>query len=143
MTVIQTTAVVARIKTAASAPRTYELVAPRDPVTNKLPEPPYAVVQPSDGTATAERFTGGKTTAHPRYVVHYVGLTYESAQGMREQVRARFVNAGGFGIPLTIAGETCKNLHVDSGLPVQVDNDVTPPLIYATDEISWDSEPTN
>ena len=140
MTLAQTAAVVALVKSVPSAARTYELVAPRDGA-GKLPAPPYAVVQPSDGTATAERFTGGKTTAHPRYVIHFVGVSYGQAQGMLEQVKPKFINTAGFGIPIVVAGEDCKHLTWEQPQPVQVDNDLTPPLIYATAEITWSSEP--
>jgi hypothetical protein len=142
MTLAQTNAVVARTQTLAPlASKTFKLVAPRDS-TGKLPVAPYAVWQPSDGTSTQERFTGGKSTMHPRYVLHVVGSSYDNAQVALELVRSKFIDAGGFGIPLEVAGESCRNLRWE-GVSVLVDNDVTPPLIYATAEVTWDSEPIN
>jgi hypothetical protein len=143
MTIAQTNAVVSRTQSLAPlASKTFELVAPRD-AAGKLPVAPYAVWQPSDGTSTQERFTGGKATMHPRYVLHVVGASYNNAQRVLELVKAEFVNAAGFGIPLAVPGESCRNLRWEQPQPVQVDNDVSPPLIYATAEISWDAEPTN
>lgn len=141
MTLAQTNAVVTRTQSdPAAASKTFKLVAPRD-AQGKLPTAPYAVWQPSDGTSTQERFTGGKSTMHPRYVGHFVGADYDNAQKFLERVKAKFIDANGFGIPLEIAGETCRNLRWESVQGVQVDDDVTPPLIYATAEITWDAEP--
>ena len=142
MTVAQTNAVVARSQSIVPlASKSFKLVAPRDSA-GKLPVAPYAVWQPSDGTSTQERFTGGKSTMHPRYVLHVVGSSYDNAQTVMELVKAAFIDARGFGIPLVVAGETCQNLRWESVQGVQKDDDVTPPLIYATAEITWDAEPT-
>jgi len=143
MTLAQTNAVVARTQTDSwAASKTFKLVAPRDAQGN-LPVAPYAVWQPSDGTSTQERFTGGKSTMHPRYVLHAVGSDYDNAQKFLERIKAKFIDANGFGIPLLVAGETCRNLRWESVQGVQVDNDLTPPLIWATAEITWDAEPAN
>jgi hypothetical protein len=141
MTVAQTNAVVALVQSVpALASKTFVLVAPRDS-TGKLPVPPYAVVQPHDGTETQERVTGPRSTMHPRYVIHFVGSSYSNAQTVLEAVKPRFV-VNGFGVKVAVAGETSKRLHWSSPMGVQVDNDETPPLIFATAEIMWDSEPT-
>jgi hypothetical protein len=142
VTLAQTNAVVTRTQTIVPlASKTFKLVAPRD-AQGKLPMAPYAVWQPSDGASTQERFTGGKSTMHPRYVLHVVGASYDNAQTVLELIKAKFIDANGFGIPLIIAGESCRNLRWESVQGVQVDDDVTPPLIYATAEITWDAEPT-
>jgi len=142
MTLAQTNAVVERVQLAPSASRTFLVVAPRD-AQKKLPKAPYCVVQPADGIPTAERFTGGRMTSHPRITLQLVGLSYEQVQSMVEQVKAQFIDARGLGIPLDVDGEDCKNLRWESPQPIQIDNDVTPPLIYATVEIDWAAEPTS
>lgn len=142
MTKAQTDAVVTRTQEiAALASKTYKLVAPRDSTTGKLPAPPYAVWQPSDGTNTQERMTGGRATSHPRFVLHAVGFSYDNAQTVLEAIKAKFIDARGFGIPLNVPGETCRNLRWEAVTGVQVDNDVTPPIIYATAELTWDADP--
>lgn len=142
MTLAQTNAVVARIQSVpALASKTFKLVAPRD-AQGKLPAAPYVVVQPSDGTSSQERLTGGRSTAHPRYVIHCVGSSYDNAQTVFELVKAQFVTVTGFGLPLVVPGEMARNTHFESSLPVQVDNDVTPPIIYATGELTWDADPS-
>jgi hypothetical protein len=141
MTKAQTDAVVSRTQEiVALASKTFKLVAPRD-AQGKLPTAPYVVCQPSDGTSTQERLTGGRSTAHPRYVFHTVGTSYDNAQTVMELVKAKFIDTNGFGIPLTVVGESCRNMRWESVTGVQVDDDVTPPLIYATSELIWDAEP--
>lgn len=142
MSLAQTAAVTARIKTiTALASKTFELVAPRDG-SGKLPTAPYVVVQPSDGTNTQDRMSGPRRVSHPRFVLHIVGSSYTNAQTVYELVRDKFIDpVTHFGIPVSVAGESCKNLTWSSVQPVQVDNDVTPPVIYASGELSWDAEP--
>ena len=142
MTLAQTNAVSTRIKTIpALASKTFELVAPRDS-TGKLPTAPYVVVQPSDGTNTQGRWTGPRATSHPHFVIHVVGSSYSNAQTVYELVKDKFIDpTTKFGIPVVVAGEDCKNVAWDSPQPVQVDNDVTPAVIYATGELTWDAEP--
>lgn len=123
------------------ASKTFKLVAPRD-TAGKLPKAPYVVVQPSDGLDTAERFTGAKSTAHPRYVLHVVGSSYDNCQSTLEDVKAAFIDpVSRFPHPIVVAGELARNIVFETPIPVQVDNDVTPPLIYATAELSWDADP--
>jgi len=142
MSEAQSDAVIERVKSADRVGvKVYPLVAPRD-AAGKLPTPPYAVVQPSDGVDTQERFSGARSTAHPRIVVHVVGSSYSNCQKTLEQVKNKFIDpVTKFPIPLAIAGESFRNFHFDTPIPVQVDNDVTPPLIYATAELSWDADP--
>lgn len=138
----QTDVVFARAKqvTYVSA-KTYKLVAPRDTV-GKLPTAPYTVLQPADGTETQERMSGARSTSHPRYTFHFVGASYDNAQGLLEDVKAQFIDpVSGFPYPIVVAGELARNITWESPQPVQVDNDLTPPLIYATAELSWDADP--
>lgn len=135
-----TQVVVNRIKTiTALATKTYELTAPRDAQGN-LPAAPYVVVQPDDGADSQMRFTGGRTRKNLRVVLHIVGSSYTNAQTVTELVKPKFIDAGGFGIQIDVAGEKGKNLRW-AAQPTQSDDDVTPPLIYNTVELVWESEP--
>lgn len=142
MSKAQTDLVVARIQSLPFlASKTFKLVAPRN-AGGKLPAAPYVVVQPADGTDSSERFTGARSTAHPRYVLHVVGESYDHAQGVFEDVKALFIDpVTRFPYPISVAGEVARNIVWDGVQPVQVDNDVTPPIIYCTAELSWDSDP--
>lgn len=142
MTKARTSVVVDRIQSLPFlASKTFKLVAPRD-TAGKLPAAPYVVVQPSSGTDTQERLSGSKMTAHPRYVIHVVGSSYDNAQGVFDDVKALFIDpVSKFPYPIDVAGERAYAIVWDSVVPVQVDNDVTPPLIYATAELSWSAEP--
>ena len=142
MSKAQTDLVVGRIQSLPFlVSKTFKLVAPRDGA-GRLPAPAYVVVQPADGTDSAERFTGARSTAHPRYVLHVVGETYDHAQGVLEDVKELFIDpVSRFPYPINVAGELARNIVWDGVLPVQVDNDVTPPIIYATAELSWDADP--
>jgi hypothetical protein len=136
-----TTVVVNRIKTIpALATKTYELTAPRD-AQGKLPIAPYVVVQPDDGTDSQMRFTGGRTRRNLRVVLHIAGSSYTNAQTVTELVKPLFITAGGFGIQINVTGEAGKNLRW-SAQPTQKDDDVTPPLIFNTVELLWESEPS-
>jgi len=143
MSEAQFEAVIARAKTADRVgAKVYPLVAPRDGA-GKLPVPPYAVGQPSDGVDTQEHFMGARSTAHPRVILHVVGSSYSNCQKTMEQIKGKFIDpVTKFPIPLSVPGETFRNFRFDTPLPVQVDNDVTPPLIYATAELTWDADPT-
>lgn len=138
----QADALLVRTKTAGRLnDKAWPLVAPRD-ADGKLPTPPYAVVQFHDGTDTQERFTGAKATAHPRGVIHVVGSSYANCQKTVDELKSAFIDpVTKFPIPFVIAGETCRNLTWSVPVPVNVDNDLTPPLIYATVEIAWDADP--
>ena len=136
-----TNAVVARIQSIpALAVKTYKLVAPRD-AQGKLPVAPYAVLQPSDGTDTQERFSAPRSTQHPRFVLHIVGSSYDNAQTVTELVKAKFITPVTFvPIQVNVAGESGRNLTWSAAQPTQQDDDLQPPLIYNTVELGWDSE---
>jgi hypothetical protein len=132
--------VLARIQSIpAVASKTFAAVAPRDS-TGKLPVAPYVVLYPSEGTDTRERFTGPAVTQHPRFTLHIVGSSYDNAATVAALIKAKFVT-GGVGIQADIVGENAYGMAYESPQPIQVDNDLTPPLIYATAEISWSAEP--
>jgi len=144
MTIERTDAVIARVESVDYlAGKTVILVLPRGS-NAVLPKPPYVVAQPAEGSDTQERFTAARATAHPRFVFHIVGATYQSVMKTYADVKAAFIDpVTKFPIPLEVAGETCQALAWDSPLPVQKDDNVTPPLIFATAEVSWMATPTS
>ena len=142
MSEAQADAVIERAKTSPRlGDRVWALVAPRD-AANKLPVPPYAVVQPHDGTDSQDRFSGPRATSHPRAVIHVVGSTFANCQKTVDELKSLFINpTTRFPIPLEVPGETCRNLTWAVPVPVQKDDDLTPALIYATVEVAWDADP--
>lgn len=121
----------------ALASKTFVLTAPR--VAGELPKAPYVVIWPANGTDSAERLAGPFAQMNPRFVVHVVGSSDDNVQTVSELVKAKFV-ANGFGIQADIAGEFATGMRVTEPQPTQVDNDVTPPLIYNTLEVSWEAQ---
>lgn len=134
-----TAAVKAKIEevTALSA-KTFVSVAPRS--NGVLPTAPYVVIHPADGTDTQERVTGPRSTRHPSFTFHIVGTSYDNAQTVTEQIKAKFIT-GGVGIRLTVTGWNTKPCKWSSPLPTQVDNSITPSLIYNVVELDYDAEP--
>lgn len=136
---IDTDAVKAAVQTIpALASKTFIAVAPR--TNGVLPTPPYLVMFPSDGIDRQDRVTGPYSTRYPTFLFHIVGSSYENAQTVTELVKAKFV-VGGRGVKLTIAGTTTKPCLWSSPLPIQVDNDLTPPLIYTVAELTFQADP--
>lgn len=136
---VHTAAVKAAIETvSALASKTFVSVAPR--TNGILPIPPYVVIHPSDGTDSQGRVTGPHSTRNPDFTLHIVGASYDNAQTVTELVKAKFV-VNGFGVKLTVTGETTKPCKWSSPIPTQVDNSLTPPLIYNVAELSFQSDP--
>lgn len=102
-------------------------------------EPPYAVIHPSQGTNTQERVTGPRNTRHPRFTIHLVGESGEQVQVLMDLLEAKLFPAGR-GITLTVTGERSFPLWFESPLPVQVQTDPQPSVIYGVAEVGWTSE---
>jgi hypothetical protein len=109
--------------------------------TGVLPVAPYVVIYPAEGTDTQERVTGPRSTQHPSFTLHIVGSSYDNASTVAALIKTKFV-VNGVGVQAVVAGERCRNMRYSSPQPIQVDYDLTPPLVFATAEIMWDSEPT-
>lgn len=138
---IDTAAVKAAIETIpALATKTFVSVAPR--TNGVLPTAPYLVIHPSDGVDRQDRVTGPYSTRHPNFTLHIVGSSYENAQTVTELVKAKFVVAGR-GVKLTITGTNTKPCRWSSPQPTQVDNSLTPPLIWNVAELDFEAQPTS
>lgn len=136
MTRLQSNAVKARIETVPIvASKTFKSIVPHGT------EPPYVVLHSSDGVDTQERFTGGRNVMHPRFTLHIVGESADQVETITGLIKATFI-ANGFGIPLTVAGETCDALWWDAPMPIQVDSDPLPQIIYQVIEVGWDARPS-
>lgn len=130
----QSDAVKARIETVPTvASKTFKSVAPRKTAF------PYVIIHSADGVDTQERFTGGRTTMHPRFTLHIVGETADQVETVTGLVKAKFI-ANGFGIPLTVAGETCDGLWWSAPIPLQVDEDPLPQIVYQVIEVGWSAD---
>lgn len=137
-----TDAVVTRIRTIpALTEKTFLLVAPRNADGQVTAVPPYCVVQPGDDEDERTRLGAGRTEHTPRIILHIVGSSYANSQTVTELVKALFVTSTGAGIQIHVTGEKGRNLRW-APQPTQVDNDVVPPLIYTTVELTWQSERT-
>jgi len=101
---------------------------------------PYAVIHPADGSDQSDRLAGPAVVAHPRWVVHTVGLTADQAQETAELIKARLI-VGGFGVVPVIAGEHPCAVWYSVPQPMDVDTDASPPTIFHTAEIGFESTP--
>lgn len=99
---------------------------------------PYALIHPAEGVDEATRLTGPRETLHPRFVIHFVGTTAEQVQLLMEQAKAKFI-VNGFGIRPTIVGERTEPFWWESPIPLQVDKDSSPWLVYGVVECGFDS----
>lgn len=129
-----TTAVVTAVKTVtALATATYVSVAPS--TTTK----PYAIVHPKDGIPEPSRVTGPALTEYPEFTLHIVGTSTNSVQVVADLLKAVFV-VNGFPVPRTVAGRINRDAYWRMPLPIQVDNDPTPALVWAVIEYGWTSD---
>lgn len=124
----------------AFASKTFITVAKYPNSTDKV-LPPYIVWHPAQGENTQERVTGPRSTRHPRYTGHIVGESAEQVQALMDLLEAKLL-PGGRGLALTVAGERSKPLWYSSPLPIQVQTDPQPTVIYGVVEVGWSSDPT-
>lgn len=132
-----TDALVALLKTIpAFASKTFVTMVPE----GTKPTLPYLIVHPSDGTDSVERTTGPAVTQHPRFTLHTVGSSFAQVGAGAKQVKDKLI-VNGFGVVLTVTGETPGRMWYSSPLPIQPDTDVTPALVWHTAECGFDSDP--
>jgi hypothetical protein len=138
---VHTDPVVARIRAIPDlASRTHLARAPKD-VNGNLPATPLAIVYPADGTDTVERLAGPARHQHPRFTLHLVGSSYNNVAAITQAVKAQFIDADGWAIPLEAPGWMISNLTWSSPIPIQVDTDTTPPVFYQVIELGFDADP--
>lgn len=100
--------------------------------------PPYVVIHPADGTDTQERLTAPRVAQHPRFTIHSVGSSADNCAAVAKAVKDKLI-VGGRGVRVDVPGEKSFPAWWESPIPIQVDNDVTPPLIYHVAECGWSS----
>ena len=136
MTKRQSDAVKARVETVpALTGRTFKSMAPNGTPT------PYAVLHSAEGEDTADRLAGGNRTMHPRFTLWIVGATADQVEVLTGLTKKTFVDADGYGIPLTVAGESCESLWWSAPQPIQVDSDPQPSIAYSVIELGWEANP--
>lgn len=101
---------------------------------------PYVIVHPQPGRDEQSRFAGPPVLENPKFTLHLVGVSGEQALAVLDLVKPKF-HTDGFVTPPVVSGRSNKNGYWDSPVPVQVDTDVTPSLVYAVIELGWTSEP--
>jgi hypothetical protein len=112
----------------------------RAPNADGTVETPYVVIHPSEGEDEATRLTGPRLTQHPRFVVHTVGEDADEALWAAEKLKARLI-VNGFGVIPEIPGELCSRVRWSSPVPIQMDDDVSPPLALHVAEVGFDTDP--
>ena len=101
---------------------------------------PYVILYPADGTDSVERATGPAVTQHPRWTMHTVGSSYSQCAAVAGLIKDKLI-VNGWGVRLTVAGESCGPFWYSSPIPIQTDTDVTPALVWHTAECGFDSDP--
>ena len=134
-----TDALIAALKTIpAFATKTWPTMVP----TGTTPTLPYLLIHPADGVNTSERASLRHRTRHPRFTGHLVGSSYaQVAAGMT--LVENILCPDGRGVVLVVAGERCTPLWLYSPLPIQIDTDVTPALVYQVFECGLDADPVS
>lgn len=132
-----TDSLVALLKTIpAFATKTFVTIA-----SGAAPTLPYVLVHPSDGQDTQERVTGPRITQHPRWTIHTVGSSYDQVSAGAKLIKDKLV-VSGRGVTLIVTGEVCQPCWYESPVPIQVDSDVVPPLVYHIAEVGFRADPT-
>lgn len=102
--------------------------------------PPYLVWHPTAGVNTQDRVTGPRSTRNPSYTGHVVGETAQQVEQIMDLLEARLF-PGGRGIVLDVVGESARPLMYSAPIPIQVDTDPQPTIVYGVVEVSWVSHP--
>jgi hypothetical protein len=118
----------------AFATKTFITIAPHDTPA------PYIVWHPAQGENEQTGLTGPRSRKNPRYTGHVVGGTAEQVQVLVDLLETKLY-PGGIGITLTVAGERSKPLWFSSPLPIQVQTDPQPTIVYAVVEVGWSADP--
>lgn len=103
-------------------------------------EPPYIVWHPASGVNTSGRITGPRVTKNPEYTGHIVGESAAQVQRLTDLLEEKLF-PGGRGVVLGVEGENPKPLRFACPLPIQVQTDPQPTVIYAVVEVGWSTQP--
>lgn len=135
-----TLAVQAVIRTdSAVAAKTY--IADATKADGKLPDAPFVVIYPGNGTDSTDRLSGPRIQQRPFFTLHVVGTSWDNTLQLTERLKGLFV-VNGWGVPPTIPGELTSDLSWSEPIPIQVDRDTTPAVVYQVVELSFTAEPS-
>jgi hypothetical protein len=118
----------------AFAAKTFITIAPHDT------DAPYIVWHPAQGENEQTGITGPRVRKSPRFTGHIVGEDADQVQVLLDLLEAKLF-PGGIGVALTVAGERSKPLWFSSPLPIQVQTDPQPTIVYAVVEVGWSADP--
>ncbi len=136
-----TLAVQALIKTdPAVTSKTYIAEAPRDGQ-GRLPAAPFVIIYPGNGTDSSDRLSGPRVRESPFFTLHIVGTSWDNTLQLTERLKGLFV-VNGWGVPPTISGKLTSDLSWSEPIPIQVDRDTTPAVVYQVVELSFTAEPS-
>ena len=102
--------------------------------------PPYVLVHPSGGPDERERFTGPQVHRRPSFGVHCVGYTADQALLLADFVDGQ-LRPNGRGRKPVVPSRRTGRIVRDGNFGVLIDDDVTPPLVYAALEYAFKSNP--
>lgn len=118
----------------AFAAKTFVSMAPHETVA------PYIVWHPAAGTNSQSAITGPRVTKNPQYTGHIVGASAGQVQALTDLLEAKLF-PGGRGLVMAVTGEASKPLRFACPLPIQVQTDPQPTVIYAVVEVGWSADP--
>lgn len=101
---------------------------------------PYIVWHPANGVNVQDRVTGPRSTRNPQFTGHVVGSTAEQVLVLLDLLEAKLF-PGGRGIRIDVTGEKGRPLHYSNPIPVQVQTDPQPTVVYGVVEVDWLSDP--
>lgn len=104
------------------------------------PSVPYIVWHPAAGVNSQPGVTSPRVTRNPQFTGHVVGSTAEQVQTLMDLLEAKLF-PGGRGLALTVTGEVSKPLTYACPLPIQVQTDPQPTVVYGVVEVGWSADP--
>jgi hypothetical protein len=102
--------------------------------------PPYIVWHPAPGVNSQPGITSPRATRNPRFTGHIVGVDADQVQVLMDLLEAKLF-PGGRGVVLTVTGERSKPLTYECPVPIQVQSDPQPAVIYGVVEVGWSADP--
>lgn len=98
----------------------------------------YCTIYVNSGRRTAERVTGGQTTATFTFTIHSVGTAPDQAQLVAERVFNQLLDW-----TPDVPGYRCRRIIHAASYPTQRDPDGLPPVYFAVDEFDLTTETLN
>lgn len=90
--------------------------------------PPYVVLHPDQGNASATSLGGDSDWRPWRFQTTCVGSTPEQTQWAAERVEGNLLD-----VTPTVTGRKCSPIRKETSIPIDRDEDVQPPVFIARD----------